>query len=262
MSDAKNKYPPNTLLTLGVVGGLAGIYLAYFLAPINHVFVFFGALGAICASVWGADVVRRVASYGLGTGVPSIGMLALGMGVIATLFGLSIGGVAGPIIAFITACVIGAIIGILSNKIIGMGIPIMERSTTEIAGAGTLLILGFSIVIAGSLDYILVVKDVIATGFIMMIYIAGGMAMLHPFNSNLGPDEMQDRSLSLAIEKAGIAMVLSGFASVAGLGAIAVTMLIGIFIWYKGFNKYYGFVKRDAYKVLDTGMLPTEEEMQ
>ena len=53
-------------------------------------------------------------------------------------------------------------------------------------------------------------------------------------------------------------MVLSGFASVAGLGAIAVTMLIGIFIWYKGFNKYYSFVKRDAYKVLDTGMLPTE----
>ena len=47
MSDAKNKYPPNTLLALGLVGGLAGIYLAYFLAPINHVFVFFGALGAI-----------------------------------------------------------------------------------------------------------------------------------------------------------------------------------------------------------------------
>ena len=89
MSDAKNKYPPNTMLTLGVVGGLAGIYLAYFFAPINHTFVFFGALGAICASVWGADVVRRVASYGLGTGVPSIGMLALGMGIIATLFGLS-----------------------------------------------------------------------------------------------------------------------------------------------------------------------------
>ena len=36
MSDAKNKYPPNTLLAFGVVGGLVGIYLAYFLAPINH----------------------------------------------------------------------------------------------------------------------------------------------------------------------------------------------------------------------------------
>jgi tetrahydromethanopterin S-methyltransferase subunit C len=254
--------PPNTLLAFGVVGGLVGVYLAYFLKDMNSIFVFFGALGAVCASIWGADVVRRVASYGLGTGVPSIGMLALGMGIIAVLFGLSLSlGPAGPLVAFIVSCVIGAIVGIISVKVVGMTIPIMVRATTEIAGAGALLILGLSIVIAGSLDYAVVVKEVITTGFIMMIYIAGGMAMLHPHNSNLGPDETQDRLLSLSAEKAGIAMVLSGFASVAGMGAIAVTVLIGIFIWYVGFNKYYGFVKRDAYKVIDIGMLPTEEEM-
>lgn len=254
--------PPNTLAAFGIVGGLVGIYLAYFLSPMNPIFLFFGALGAVCASIWGADVVRRVASYGLGTGVPSIGMLALGMGIIAVLFGLSLSlGPAGPLAAFIISCVIGAIVGIISVKVVGMTIPIMVRSTTEIAGAGAILILGFSIVIAGSLDYGAVVKEVITTGFIMMIYIAGGMAMLHPHNSNLGPDETQDRLLSLSAEKAGIAMVLTGLCSVAGMGTIAVTMLIGVFIWYVGFNKYYGFVKRDAYKVVDIGMLPTEEEM-
>jgi tetrahydromethanopterin S-methyltransferase subunit C len=255
--------PPNTLLAMGAIGGLAGIYLAYFLKDMSSVFVFFGALGAVFASVWGADVVRRVASYGLGTGVPSIGMLALGMGIIAVLFGLSLGlGPAGPLVAFIISCIIGAIIGTISVKVVGMTIPIMVRATTEIAGAGALLILGLSIVIAGSLDYAIVVKEVITTGFIMMIYIAGGMAMLHPHNSNLGPDETQDRLLSLSAEKAGIAVVLAGFASVAGMGAIAVTVLIGVFIWYTFFLKYYGFVKRDAYKVVDIGMLPTEEEMQ
>jgi tetrahydromethanopterin S-methyltransferase subunit C len=254
--------PPNTLAAIGIVGGLLGIYLAYFLSSMSPIFLFFGALGAVCASIWGADVVRRVASYGLGTGVPSIGMLALGMGIIAVLFGLSLSlGPAGPLVAFIISCVIGAIIGIISVKVVGMTIPIMVRSTTEIAGAGAILILGLSIVIAGSLEYGVVVKEVITTGFIMMIYIAGGMAMLHPHNSNLGPDETQDRLLSLSAEKAGIAMVLTGFCSVAGMGAIAVTMLIGIFIWYVGFQKYYGFVKRDAYKVVDIGMLPTEEEM-
>ena len=254
--------PPNTLMAFGVVGGLVGIYLAYFLVGMNPIFVFFGALGAVCAAVWGADVVRRVASYGLGTGVPSIGMLALGMGIIAVLFGLSLSlGPAGPLVAFIVSCVIGAIIGTISVKIVGMTIPIMVRATTEIAGAGALLILGLSIVIAGSLDYAAVVKEVVATGFIMMIYIAGGMAMLHPHNSNLGPDETQDRLLALSAEKAGIAVVLSGFASVAGMGAIVVTVLIGILIWYTFFGKYYAFVKRDAYKVVDTGMLPTEEEL-
>lgn len=254
--------PPNTLTAIGVAGGLVGVYLAYFLGSTNSVLLAFGALGAVFASVWGADVVRRVASYGLGTGVPSIGMLALGMGIIAVLFGLSLGlGAAGPLVAFIASCVIGAIIGIISVKVVGMTIPIMVRATTEIAGAGALLILGLSIVIAGSLDYTIVVREVVTTGFIMMIYIAGGMAMLHPHNSNLGPDETQDRLLALSAEKAGIAVVLAGFASVAGWGAIIVTMLLGIVIWYYYFGKYYAYVKRDAYKVVDTGMLPTEEEM-
>jgi tetrahydromethanopterin S-methyltransferase subunit C len=255
--------PPNTLMAMGAVCGLVGIYLAYFLVPSNPIFVVFGALGAVFAAVWGADAVRRVASYGLGTGVPSIGMLALGMGIIAVLFGLSLGlGPAGPLVAFIISCAIGATIGIISKKVVGMTIPIMVSATTEIAGAGALLILGLGIVIAGSLDYGVFVKEVITTGFIMMIYIAGGMAMLHPHNSNLGPDETQDRLLSLSAEKAGIAVALSGFASVAGMEAIAITVLVGVAIWYYFWGKYYGFVKRDAYKVVDTGMLPTEEEMQ
>ncbi len=90
---AKLKYPPQTTIGLGIVGGLVGIYLGALISPL---FSFFGGIGAICAAIWGADAVRRVASYGLGTGVPSIGLLALGMGVVAALFGLSIGGYLRP----------------------------------------------------------------------------------------------------------------------------------------------------------------------
>src|SRR5690606_34963495 len=118
--EAKGGYPAQTIMALGIVGGLVGIYLGH-IAP--SAYSFFGGIGAICATVWGADAVRRVASYGLGTGVPSIGMLALGMGIVAALFGLSIGGIAGPIVAFIVAAIIGAVIGALANKVIGMGIP-------------------------------------------------------------------------------------------------------------------------------------------
>jgi len=90
MSDIKER-SPNLLLAFGIIGGLLGIYLTYLLplvgdklggnlaislktiAPVT------GALGAICAVMWGADAVRRVAKYGLGTGVPSIGQIAMGM---------------------------------------------------------------------------------------------------------------------------------------------------------------------------------------
>jgi len=259
--EAKGGYPPQTIMALGIVGGLVGIYLGHFMPP---AYSFFGGIGAICATVWGADAVRRVASYGLGTGVPSIGMLALGMGILAALFGLSVGAIAGPIVAVVVAAIIGGVIGALANKVIGMGIPIMERAMVEISCAGTLVILGLSVVIAGSFDYAAVIENVIANGYIALIFIIGGMGILHPFNACLGPDEKQDRTLILAVEKGAIALIITGFASSLheGLMTAGINMLIGIVIWYVAFNKYYALTKRDAYAVVGTGLLPSAEELQ
>ncbi len=259
--EAKGGYSPQTIMALGIIGGLAGIYLGNYMPP---AYSFFGGIGAICATVWGADAVRRVASYGLGTGVPSIGMLSLGMGIIAALFGLSVGGVAGPIVAFVVAAIIGGVIGALSNRVIGMGIPIMEQAMVEISCAGTLVILGLSVVIAGTFDYAAVIQNVIATGYIALIFIIGGMGILHPFNASLGPDEKQDRTLMLAVEKGAIALIITGFASSLheGLMAAGLNMLIGIVIWYFAFSKHYALIKRDAYAVVGTGLLPSAEELQ
>ena len=204
--EAKGTYSPQQMIALGVFGGLLGIYAGNYMPP---AYSFFGGIGAICAIVWGADAVRRVASYGLGTGVPSIGMISLGMGIVASLFGLSVGGIAGPIVSFIAAGIIGAIIGVLANKVIGMGIPIMEQAMVEIAGAGSLAIIGLSVVIAGSFDYTEIIINVVAPGYIALIFIIGGMGILHPFNANLGPDEKQDRTLSVAVEKGAIALIIA-----------------------------------------------------
>lgn len=259
--EAKGRFPPQTIMAIGAIGGLAGIYLGNFM-PAQ--FSFFGGLGAICAMVWGADAVRRVASYGLGTGVPSIGMISLGMGIVAALFGLSVGGIAGPIVSFIAAAIIGAVIGVLANKVIGMGIPIMEQAMVEIAGAGTLVIIGLSVVIAGTFDYAEVVEYVVANGYIALIFIIGGMGILHPFNANLGPDEKQDRTLSVAVEKAAIALIITGFASSLheGLMAAGLNIAVGVIIWAWAFMKYYGYVKRDSYAVVGTGLLPSAEELE
>jgi tetrahydromethanopterin S-methyltransferase subunit C len=258
---AKGGYPPQTIMALGIVGGLVGIYLGHFMPP---AYSFFGGIGAICATVWGADAVRRVASYGLGTGVPSIGMLSLGMGILAALFGLSIGGIAGPIVAIVVAAIIGGVIGALANKVIGMGIPIMEQAMVEISCAGTLVIIGLSVVIAGSFDFASVVDYVVANGYIALIFIIGGIGILHPFNACLGPDEKQDRTLILAVEKGAIALVITGFASSLheGMLTAGINMLIGIVIWYVAFNRYYAYIKRDAYAVVGSGMLPSAEELQ
>jgi len=268
---------PNNVLILGVVGGLAGIYLTTLNLSMNTtIFSFMGGIGAIFAAVWGADAVRRVCSYGLGTGVPSIGMLALGMGIVAAMFGLSLpesdlialpaaANYLGPIISFITASIMGLIIGIMANKILKMNIPIMEKSMLEIAGAGCLVMIGLSVAIVGDFRFEEgIVPGVITTGYIALVFIGGAMAMLHPFNACLGPDEKQYRTLTVGVEKTALMMVLVGVASLTEIDAVssALTIVIGLIIFVVYFKKFLEATHHDAYLITGTGLLPTEEELE
>ena len=274
MSDVEGgNLPPNTIIAIGVIGGLAGIYLTMLNQTFNTtIFSVMGGIGSIFAVVWGADAVRRVCSYGLGTGVPSIGMVALGMGIVAAIFGLvipetgllPIPAILGPVISFIVAALIGLVIGSMSNKILKMNIPIMEKSMIEIAGAGCLVMMGLSACIAGSFAFNdAILPSVVSTGYIAIVFIGGAMTILHPFNANLGPDETQYRTLYVAIEKAALIMVIAGFASLTVIDAVsaALTMLVGLLIFLVYFNKFMKSVHREAYKVVGTGLLPSAEEL-
>ncbi|HQQ36525.1 MAG TPA: tetrahydromethanopterin S-methyltransferase subunit C, partial [Methanothrix sp.] len=102
------------------------------------------------------------------------------------------------------------------------------------------------------------VNDVLMTGYIAIIFIAGGLAILHPFNACLGPDEKQDRTLVNAIMVGGLAMVATGIAALMtqGLAAGLLQLIIGFALWYYFFKMYYKLVKRDAAAVVGTGLLP------
>jgi tetrahydromethanopterin S-methyltransferase subunit C len=249
----------------GLVGSIVGIYLGSILnsALNTEVFSFIGAVGAIFAVVMGANSVRRICAYGIGTGVPSIGMLALGMGIIAVMFGLSVAetigfGLLGPIITLVYAGVFGYIIGVIANKVIKFNIPVMEEGNADLSMAGALAILGWSFAVSGTLGYADIVNDVLMTGYIAIIFIAGGLAILHPFNACLGPDEKQDRTLVNAIMVGGLAMVATGIAALMtqGLAAGLLQLIIGFALWFYFFKMYYKLVKRDASAVVGTGLLP------
>jgi tetrahydromethanopterin S-methyltransferase subunit C len=255
MSDVK-EVPPNTLTMFGIIGGLVGIYISPY-------FPTAGALGAMCAVVWGADSVRRVAKYGLGTGVPSIGQLALGMGIIAAMFSLALTRsvtLAGPILALITASIIGLIIGWLAQNVIKMKIPVMIRGMTEIAAAGVLIILGYSAAVAGSYAFSGIITNVFDNGVILAIFWVGTLAMAHPFNACLGPDEKQKRLLYLAVSTGAITTALMGIVALMTIRASgAITIIVGIILWLIFYKKFWDEVYKDAAVVLGTGLLPKTE---
>ncbi len=256
---------PKKLRMYGLVGSVVGIYLGSILnsALDTNVFSFIGAVAAIFAVVMGANAVRRVCAYGIGTGVPSIGMLALGMGIIAVMFGLSVAEtlgipLLGPIITLVYAGVFGYIIGVIANKVIKFNIPVMEEGNADLSMAGAMALLGWSFAISGTLGYDAILNTVLNTGYIAIIFIAGGLAILHPFNANLGPDEKQDRTLVNSVMVSGVAMIVTGIAAIAtqGLAAGLLQLVIGFAIWFYFFKMYYRLVKRDASAVVGTGLLP------
>lgn len=262
---APSAYDPKKLRMYGLVGSVVGIYLGAILnsALNTEVFSFIGAVAAIFAVVMGANAVRRICAYGIGTGVPSIGMLALGMGIIAVMFGLSVAETLnflwlGPIITLIYAGVFGYVIGVIANKVIKFNIPVMEEGNADLSMAGALAILGWSFAVSGTLGYVDIVNDVLMTGYIAIIFIAGGLAILHPFNANLGPDEKQDRTLVNAIMVGGLAMITTGIGALLtqGLSEGLLQIIIGFAIWFYFFKMFYKLVKRDASAIVGTGLLP------
>jgi tetrahydromethanopterin S-methyltransferase subunit C len=259
------KLEPKQLRIYGIVGAVVGIYLAAGLnaATGTDIFSFIGSLAAVGGVLWGANAIRRICSYGLGTGVPAMGMLALGMASVASLFGLNIAeqfgvGFLGVIIALVYALIFGYIIGLICNRVMKFNIPIMEEGMVDISGAGTLAILGWSVTMAGTISYTTVVQDVFNTGFLAIIFILGGMAIIHPFNANLGPDEKQDRTLVNGLMLSGLAMIAMGICSLATLGisAALVTIVVGFALWYYNYVWYFRLAKADAAAVVGTGLLP------
>lgn len=260
MSDIK-EIPPNTLAIFGIIGGLVGIYLSPLFPPYTATL---GALGAICAIIWGAEAVRRVSKYGLGTGVPSIGQIAMGMGIVAAMFGLAIVKtmlIAGPIVALVTASVIGLIIGWFAQNVIKMKIPVMIRCMTEIAAAGALAIIGFSASVAGSYNFVGdLIPRVFDNGVMLAVFWVGAVALLHPFNACLGPDEKQKRLLYVAGSTGAITMAVMGIAALVTLGAAGtITLVLGIVLWLVFYKKFWDEVYKDSAAVVGTGLIPKTE---
>ena len=145
--------PHQKIMIGGLVGTLVCLYLTYLNVLTNtEMFAFFGGLAMVIALIWGSHTIKVLCSYGIGTGVPSAGMIAFGSGVIAMLLATKFG-MAAPIVATVLAAVIGFILGYISNNILNMKIPAMVQALTEMAVVGALSLMGFAALITGGFTF-------------------------------------------------------------------------------------------------------------
>jgi tetrahydromethanopterin S-methyltransferase subunit C len=262
--------PHDTIMVAGLLAALVCIYLG---AGLNtyfgvYSFSFFGGLAAVAAIVWGSNTIKTLCSYGIGTGVPSVGMISLGSGVIAMLIATRYSWYLAPIVLVIVAVIIGAIIGYMANDVIMMKIPVMRRSMTEVAVVGGLMLMGFAQMATGTYELLGLAStkttllglttaayggSFIGASIIAVTFILGAIAVQHPFNACLGPSWKQDRMLMLAAECGFLSMIPVALMSIAfiSLPAVIVSLIVSVAGWLYTYTQYLGLSKRDAAAWLD-----------
>jgi tetrahydromethanopterin S-methyltransferase subunit C len=79
------------------------------------------------------------------------------------------------------------------------------------------------------------------------------MALQHPFNACLGPNEKQDRTLMLALEVGFLSMISLAVISYAFIDGISATiaLVIALIGWIYTFKQYLALSERDAFMWLD-----------
>jgi tetrahydromethanopterin S-methyltransferase subunit C len=255
--------PHRKIMAAGMACTLLFLYLTY-LNPITgtKIFSFFGGLAFVATVIWGSDAVKVLQSYGLATGHPSAGMIALGSGIIAMLFG-SWWGAAAPLVALAVAGLIGVVIGYVANNVLMMKIPVMVTSLTELACIGALSLLGLSATVTGGFSWSDLTTGAAATGFsgsfiggglIALVFILAAFAIQHPFNaSSGGPSWKQDRMLVIAAECAFLSLIIAAVLSFAFIGPVPafISLVIAAAGWLISYSRFITLSRRDAAAWLD-----------
>jgi len=268
--------PHTKIMVAGIIASLVCLYLSYLNVVTNtEMFSFFGGLAVVAALIWGSNTIKVLCSYGIGTGVPSAGMIAFGSGVIGMLLATKFG-IAAPIVALVLAAVIGLILGYLSNEVLNMKIPAMVQSLTELSIVGAFTLMGFAVLmtggftfetlIAGSVTFLGVSLPSYQISFIGGCLIAtafmlGALAVQHPFNACLGPGWTQDRMLMLAAECGFLSMFVAAVMSFALIttGSALISLVVALVGWGYTYKHYIGLSKRDAASWLDAKPIPDVE---
>ncbi len=269
--------PHDKVMVIGAVISLVSLHIAIIGTVIGVDYLaFFGGFAAVGALIWGNSTIKKLCSYGIGTGVPSAGMLAFGSGVIALLFAATLGGISiwiVPVAGLIIALIVGLFLGWISNSVLNMKIPVMTRSIAELAAVGALALMGLGVVASGSVGFKAIASieilgvtvynaSYIGAGVIAVSFMLGAIALQHPFNACLGPGEKQDRTNMLAIECGFLSMIIMAVISFVfvSLAAAWISLIVAIIGWFVSYVKYLALSKRDAAAWLDAKPFSDTEE--
>lgn len=253
---------PHQIITLvSLAGGLICIYAS----NISSIGGIFSIIATILGVVYGTNTLRHVGKYSLGTGVPSIVYMLTACGLISSIVGISLSlfvdqSMLFPIISVVIAGLIGLSISLICKYVFNIQVEILSKSFMSIAIATTITIMAMSTLVLSSSDANMIYHYVIEDGLIILFMIITVMAIQNPYNSCMGPNEDQYRTLSLAIANAFLMLMVISIISVVSNGYWYVYLVISLIGWIISIRKYFQYTKQQAASVRWYGLWPKNDE--
>lgn len=254
----KKEFTSQELYFIALVPGIIAILMVKFYHPVTPIAVIL---------IWpaflsGANAVRSVARYGLGTGTASIGYWGTAVGATIAFISQFINpayNFVSPYFEILSALIVGAVTGICAQRIIKMKIPVMIRDSAILASSTAII----AMFLLGMLtEYSASVTTVDAYITYPLIYIATTLAILHPFNGSMGAGENQRRTLRLSAVEASMTTALFGLIALLFSEALFFTGISVIIVSAAGFvifvKRWFSAVKEDTYEFAWTGYPPAE----
>lgn len=247
MSD--DMIPQQIILIVSVIGGLLSIYLSNI--PFGAIF---SIMALILAIVMGTNTLRYIGNYSLGTGIPSIVYLLATCGLISMITAMSIAAylscdVIFPVLSVIIALLTAGIISLICRHVFNIEIEILTWSFMALSLSSNLALMAFSTFIVSTYNPGIIFSDVIFNGLILLLLFMCVMTIQNPYNSCMGSNEDQLRTLTLAVSNAFLMLVVLSIIALLNNQIYVIYLLISIIGWILTFGRYIRYSLRQAAEV-------------
>ncbi|MBQ6219276.1 MAG: tetrahydromethanopterin S-methyltransferase subunit C [Methanosphaera sp.] len=252
---------PNQLITIIAI---LGCLICLYASSIVFVGGIFAIVSTVLATVYGTNNLRHVGKYSLGTGVPSIVYMLAAIGVVSYFTGMASSFYLNqyayfPIISLIFAVVISYVVSLVCRHIFKIQVEILSKSFISISISSMFVILSMSAFLAQTYYPTVIYDVVVKNGLILLLLICTVMAVQNPYNSCMGPNEDQYRTLSLSASNAFLMMVVLSIIALLMGPYWYVYLLISIIGWFVFFRKYIVYSKHQAASIKRYGLWPNDD---
>lgn len=252
--------PHQIIILVSILGSILCIYASC----ISIIGGLFSILATVLTVVLGTNTLRHVGKYSLGTGVPSIVYMLTAVGLVSLISGLALSftldlNILFPIFSLIIAVILGFIISMMCKYIFKIQVEILTKSFILIALSTMLSILAMSTLIVSSFDSILIYRNVVENGLVILFMIITVMAIQNPYNSCMGPNEDQIRTLSLSLANAFLMLIIVSLTSILFNSYWYVYLIVSILGWIVFISKYFKYTKQQAASVRWSGLWPLND---